>query len=173
VDRRRRPGAGRRHRAGRRRSGEQGRGNIGDRDHLRYLDRDYDLVEAQGRRGDFGSRQAYLYDRTAGTAERLDIVTHGGSTAFANPTATVLRDPASRDAVMVTLFLPTEGAAPGRGRLPALPSPSRRNGSASLSTGERPSTSLPPTTRDHAPDLTSVDHATNSRSTEMRWSGAT
>jgi hypothetical protein len=94
-------------------AGEQVRGNIGDRDHLRYLDRDYDLVEAQGRRGDFGSWQVYLYDRAAGTAERLDIVTHGGSTAFANPTATVLRDPASRDAVMVTLFLPTEGAAPG------------------------------------------------------------
>jgi hypothetical protein len=40
-------------------------------------------------------------------------VTHGGSTAFANPTATMLHDPAGRDAVMVTLFLPMEGAAPG------------------------------------------------------------
>jgi hypothetical protein len=94
-------------------AGEQVEGNIGDRDHLRYLDRDYDLVEAQGRRGDFASWRVYLYDRAVGTAERLDILTHGGSTAFANPTATMLRDPAGRDAVMVTLFLPIEGAAPG------------------------------------------------------------
>jgi hypothetical protein len=94
-------------------AGEQVGGNIGDRDHLRYLDRDYDLVEAQGRRGDFGSWRIYLYDPAVGTAERLGILTHGGSTAFANPTATMLRDPAGRDAVMVTLFLPMEGAAPG------------------------------------------------------------
>jgi hypothetical protein len=53
-------------------SGEQVEGNIGDRDHLRYLDDDYDLVEAQGRRGDFASWRVYLYDRAAGTAERLD-----------------------------------------------------------------------------------------------------
>jgi hypothetical protein len=93
--------------------GEQVRGNIGDRDHLRYLDKDYDLVEAQGRRGDFATWRVYLYDRAAGTAERLEVVTHRGSTAFANPTATVLRDPKGRDALMVTMFLPMEGAAPG------------------------------------------------------------
>ena len=93
--------------------GEQVRGNIGDRDHLRYLDRDYDLVEAQGRRGDFASWRVYLYDRAAGTAQRLEIVTHRGSTAFANPTATMLLDPEGHDAVMVTMFLPMEGAAPG------------------------------------------------------------
>jgi hypothetical protein len=94
-------------------AGERIGGNIGDRDHLRYRDRDYDLVEAQGRRGDFASWRVYLCDRAAGTAQRLDIVTHGGSTAFANPTATVLRDPAGRQALVVTLFVPMEGAAPG------------------------------------------------------------
>jgi hypothetical protein len=93
--------------------GEQVRGNIGDRDHLRYLGRDYDLIEAQGRRGDFATWRIYLHDRATGTAERLEVTTHGGSTAFANPTATMLRDPAGRDALMVTLFLPMEGAAPG------------------------------------------------------------
>jgi hypothetical protein len=93
--------------------GEQVRGNIGDRDHLRYLGRDYDFVEAQGRRGDFASWRVYLHDRAAGTAERLEVVTHGGSTAFANPTATMLGDPEGRDALMVTLFVPMEGAAPG------------------------------------------------------------
>jgi hypothetical protein len=94
-------------------AGERIGGNIGDRDHLRYRGKDYDLVEGQGRRGDFASWRVYLYDRAAGTAQRLDIVTHKGSTAFANPTATVLRDPAGRQAVMVTLFVPMEGAAPG------------------------------------------------------------
>ena len=93
--------------------GERVRGNIGDRDHLRYLDNDYDLVEAQGRRGDFATWRVYLYDRAAGTAQRLEIVTHGHSTAFANPTATMLRDPEGRQAVMVTMFVPMEGAAPG------------------------------------------------------------
>jgi hypothetical protein len=94
-------------------AGEQIGGNIGDRDHLYYRGRDYDLVEAQSRRGDFGSWRVYLYDRAAGTAQRLSIVTHVGSRAFANPTATVLRDPVGRQAVMVTLFVPMEGAAPG------------------------------------------------------------
>jgi hypothetical protein len=93
--------------------GEQVRGNIGDRDHLRYRGRDYDLIEAQRRRGDFATWRIYLYDRATGNAERLAVMTHGGSTAFANPTATMLRDPAGRDALMVTMFLPMEGAAPG------------------------------------------------------------
>jgi hypothetical protein len=93
--------------------GERIGGNIGDRDHVGYLDRAYDLVEAQGREGDFASWRVYLVDRAAMTARRLEVVTHGGSTAFANPTATWLRDPSGRKAVMVTLFLPVEGAAAG------------------------------------------------------------
>ena len=94
-------------------AGERIGGNIGDRDHLRHLGRDYDLIEAQGRRGDFATWRVYLHDRAAATTERLEVVTHGGSTAFANPTATRLRDPAGRDAIMVTLFVPMEGAARG------------------------------------------------------------
>jgi len=93
--------------------GERIGGNIGDRDHVRDLGHAYDLVEAQGREGDFASWRVYLVDRSALTAQRLEVVTHGGSTAFANPTATRLRDPSGRDAVMVTLFLPVEGAAVG------------------------------------------------------------
>jgi hypothetical protein len=94
-------------------AGERIGGNIGDRDHVRYLGEDYDLVEAQGRKGDFGSWRVYLVDRSAMTAQRLEVVTHGGSMAFANPTATSLRDPLGRDAVMVTLYLHVEGAAAG------------------------------------------------------------
>ena len=88
-------------------------GNIGDRDHVRYMGHAYDLIEGQGRKGDFASWRVYLVDRAAMTARRLEVVTHGGSTAFANPTATRLRDPSGRKAVMVTLFLPVEGAAAG------------------------------------------------------------
>jgi hypothetical protein len=94
-------------------AGQRIGGNIGDRDHLRHLGRDYDLIEAQGRRGDFATWRVYLYDRAAGTARQLHIVTHRGSTAFANPTATMLRDPTGRASLMATLFLPMEGAAPG------------------------------------------------------------
>jgi hypothetical protein len=93
--------------------GERIRGNIGDRDHLRYTGADYDLVEAQWRRGDFGSWRVFLVDRSAMTAQLIEVATHGGSTAFANPTATCLHDPLGRDAVMVTLYLHAEGAAPG------------------------------------------------------------
>jgi hypothetical protein len=94
-------------------AGERVGGNIGDRDHLRYQQRDYDLIEAQGRKGDFGSWRVYLYDQLAGTAQRLEVVTHRASRAFANPTATRLRGPSGRNAIMVSLFLPVEGAAPG------------------------------------------------------------
>jgi hypothetical protein len=94
-------------------AGERIGGNIGDRDHVDYLDRAYDLVEAQGREGDFASWRVYLVERPAMVAQRLEVVTHGGSAAFANPTATWLRDPSGRKAVMVSLFLPVEGAAAG------------------------------------------------------------
>jgi hypothetical protein len=95
--------------------GERIDGNIGDRDHvLRYLRHAYDPIEAQGRAGDCASWRVYPVDRSAMTARRLEVVTHGGSsTAFANPTATCLRDPSGGDAVMVTMFLPVEGAAAG------------------------------------------------------------
>jgi hypothetical protein len=94
-------------------AGERIGGNIGGRDHLRYMGTDYDLVEAQEREGDFGSWRVYLVDRSAMTAQQVDVVTHGGSTSFANPTATCLRGPLGRDVVMVTLFLHLEGAAAG------------------------------------------------------------
>ena len=66
-------------------AGEQIGGNIGDRDHLRYQGRDYDLVEAQSRRGDFASWRVYLYDRAAGTAQRLSIVTQWGEQGVRQP----------------------------------------------------------------------------------------
>ncbi len=44
---------------------------------------------------------------------KLNIRTHGVSSSFGNPTATVITDPSGFRAVVMTLFLFSEGAAPG------------------------------------------------------------
>jgi len=89
------------------------RGNIGDRSLLRLAGRRLVLIEGQRRRRDFGSWRTYAYDPASGRADRLDIRTHGGSTAFANPSATLLTDPRGHPALLVSLFVPREGSAPG------------------------------------------------------------
>ncbi|WP_405878636.1 hypothetical protein OG747_08385 [Streptomyces sp. NBC_01384] len=71
------------------------------------------LTEGQGWRGDFGSWRTYAYDPMTGRADRLTIRTHGGSRSFANPSATSLTDPDGHPALLVSLFVPREGAAPG------------------------------------------------------------
>jgi hypothetical protein len=86
-------------------------GNIGDRDIERVRGRSFSLQEVQFRKGDFGSWRVFLMDRKTGKTWQLRIKTHVGSTAFANPTFTVLRSPRGRPALLVTLFLPSEGAA--------------------------------------------------------------
>lgn len=87
-------------------------GNIGDRDYFQYDGYDFGLIEGQYIPGDFGSWNTFIYDYSTGNAEPLDIVTHSGSTAFANPTVTMMDMNGSR-AMVVTLFMPSEGAAPG------------------------------------------------------------
>ncbi len=89
------------------------RGNIGDRDSLVFAGLSYNVHEVQFTKGDFGSWRAYLYDWSTRRAAPLAIRTHGGSTAFANPTATVLTAPSGRLAVLTTLFIPLQGAAKG------------------------------------------------------------
>jgi hypothetical protein len=86
-------------------------GNIGDRDSARLPGGLFSIHELQFRRQDFGSWRVFLYDHRARRARRLRIRTPGGSTAFANPTFTVLRSPRGRPALVITLFLPSEGAA--------------------------------------------------------------
>ncbi|MFE0173059.1 hypothetical protein ACFWZ2_12125 [Streptomyces sp. NPDC059002] len=88
-------------------------GNIGDRAPVELGGRRVVLIEGQGRRGDFGSWGTYAYDPSSGRADRLDIRTHGGSGAFANPSATLLTDPEGQPALLVSLFIPAEGSAPG------------------------------------------------------------
>lgn len=88
-------------------------GNIGDRDAVRFRGHQFGMIEGQYVNGDFGSWRSFLYDYGTGTADATAIRTDGGSTAFANPGITALRAPNGRRAVVVSLFIPGEGAAPG------------------------------------------------------------
>jgi len=87
-------------------------GNIGDRDAFVYDDYDFGVIEGQYINGDFGSWRSFIFDYQTNNAEQLNIVTHNGSTAFANPTVSMM-DIDERLAIVTTLFLPSEGAASG------------------------------------------------------------
>ncbi|MBM7785147.1 hypothetical protein [Tenggerimyces flavus] len=88
-------------------------GNIGDRDQIFYQGFSFGLFEGQFVKGDFGSWRTFVYDYQTGNADQTTIRTDGGSTAFANPTITSLRAPNGQPAILVTLFVPSEGSAPG------------------------------------------------------------
>jgi hypothetical protein len=90
-------------------------GNIGDRDYLPLPGGGLNIHEVQFTKGDFGCWRVYLYDWSARQASPLAIRTHRGSSAFANPTFTSLVSPAGRPALLVTLFIPSQGAAAGEG----------------------------------------------------------
>ncbi|MDQ1659939.1 MAG: hypothetical protein QOD41_5022 [Cryptosporangiaceae bacterium] len=89
------------------------KGNIGDRDAVQFRGFPYALVEGQYVKGDFGSWRPFVYDHQTGNADRLTIRTNGGSTAFANPSVTVLTGPDGRPAIVFSLFVPSQGAARG------------------------------------------------------------
>jgi hypothetical protein len=92
------------------------KGNIGDRDNMLWGGRNYNLHEVQLAKRDFGTWRVDLYDWSTNVATRLAIKTDRRSTAFSNPTFTNVRSPRSnRQAVVVTLFVPSEGAASGEG----------------------------------------------------------
>jgi len=90
-------------------------GNIGGRDRFVWDGRPYLLIEGQLARGVWESWRTFLFDETAGTATPLDIRSHGGSVAFANPSATVLTLPSGEPGLVVTAYLFHSGAAPGEG----------------------------------------------------------
>jgi hypothetical protein len=90
-------------------------GNIGGRDPVVFSGHSFRVVEGQFVKGDFGSWRTFVWDEEAGIAEEARVRTDRGSTAFANPHATVLNEPGGRRALLVSLFLPGEGAARGEG----------------------------------------------------------
>lgn len=89
------------------------KGNIGDRDFINYKTAQLGIIEGMGTIGDWSSWRCYLYDFVNGHAEPLSIKTRGGSRAFANPAITNLRLPDGTPAVVVTLFIPSQGSAAG------------------------------------------------------------
>jgi hypothetical protein len=110
-------------------AGASADGSIGDRDAGFYDGASQRLYEGQLAHGDSSSWRNFLWAGTAAT--KLDIRTHGGSVAFANPTYTPLTLPSGQSGVVVTQFIPQSGAAPGeagelvyyRPRDPAPPPP--------------------------------------------------
>jgi len=87
------------------------RGNIGGRCRLRLGGRYWWLQEGQLRKNDWGSWRTWLLDDPVRGATPVVLSTHAGSTAFANPFATVLPGAGAR--LLVTYFVPSEGAGSG------------------------------------------------------------
>jgi hypothetical protein len=89
------------------------RGNIGDRDHTTFVGYDFNVQEAQLLPNDWSTWRTYLYDFHSRAAYWLDVQTHGGSRSFGNPTVSEVTAPSGKRALVMTLFLFHEGAAPG------------------------------------------------------------
>lgn len=88
-------------------------GNLGDRDNVTYNGKSYNIIEGQLTKGNWASWRCFLYDWSANTAVQLNIRTHKGSTTFANPSFTKIKDPSGNSALATTLFIPSEGAVTG------------------------------------------------------------
>ena len=101
-------------------AGKTVNGNIGDRDTLTWGGVKYGIHEVQyekgatGQNNSFASWRPYLYDHAANSARLLAMKTHRGSTAFANPSYSLIKDPQGRPAIVVGMFIAVEGAAPTR-----------------------------------------------------------
>jgi hypothetical protein len=87
------------------------RGSIGDRDQIILDGVRLDLQEAQYVPGDYSSWRTFVVDPRSRVPRPLEIVTDGASRSFGNPTATALRSPAGKPAVLVTMYVFSEGAA--------------------------------------------------------------
>uniref|UniRef100_A0A914DMQ1 Uncharacterized protein n=1 Tax=Acrobeloides nanus TaxID=290746 RepID=A0A914DMQ1_9BILA len=59
------------------------------------------------------SARTFCYDYQTANSDTLSIITHDESVAFVNPTVTRLNGPNGQKALVVTYFLPGEGAALG------------------------------------------------------------
>lgn len=89
-------------------------GKHGDRDTFTVGGQTLKLVEGNTDPAfSWNSWRNYLYDPATQTAQPLSITTAGGSTSFANPTATVAVDPSGVPSLIVTEFLPVSGSATG------------------------------------------------------------
>ena len=87
-------------------------GSHGDRDGITFEGRDFTLYEGQLAQDDWTTFRVVLVDDATSTLQRLPIRTHAGSTAFTNPTISQI-EVGGKDALLVTLFVPSEGARGG------------------------------------------------------------
>jgi hypothetical protein len=78
--------------------------DIGDRDFVNFRGYPFTVVEARTAR-DWGSWRVYLYDETAKTLTQLALQTAGGCQSFANPAATILRDPSGNRALVTSYYV--------------------------------------------------------------------
>lgn len=88
-------------------------GNIGDRDALDDQGRSLMLVEGMKVKDDWSTWGLYLVDRRTYEASPVRMTSHRGSKSFANPTVTACLSPQGKRCLVVTLFLPSQGAAEG------------------------------------------------------------
>jgi fibronectin type 3 domain-containing protein len=86
-------------------------GNVGDRDFFAFQGHAYAMHEAQLRADDWGAWRVWLRDRRDDSVSELAMRTHGGSTAFGNPTVTMLTLPDGQPGIVVTDFIFSHGAA--------------------------------------------------------------
>lgn len=85
-------------------------GGIGDRDDVAFEGIGFTLLEDQVVKNDWRTWRIFLLDDATGEAEPLSFRTDAGSFAFTNPTIELI-EIGGRDAILVTLFVPQEGAA--------------------------------------------------------------
>jgi hypothetical protein len=70
-----------------------------------------DLLEVQGEKNDWTSWRVY-WRKGAGAWNPADLKTPLGATSYANPTATRTTLPDGSPALLLTMFLPSEGNDP-------------------------------------------------------------
>ena len=87
-------------------------GGVGDRDVLQFMGAELTLVEGMKTRDDWRTWRVFLYEGEPGMARQLEFRTDAGSVAFTNPTIDIIEID-GQSAVLVTLFVPMEGAKGG------------------------------------------------------------
>ena len=87
------------------------RGNFGSRDRFRWRTTEFCLQEIQRSPRDWSSWRVYLCSSTGQPLEALTLRTHGGSKAFCNPHAVQLRSEKGPPRLLISYFLPAQGAA--------------------------------------------------------------
>lgn len=139
-------------------------GNMGDRDYFTLRGKQYNIQGGQLVSGDFGSWRSYLYDFSSGSFNLLAMRTNGSSSAFANPTVTVLTLPNDVPGLVSTAFIPSEAAAPGEaGQLlyyQQLPTSSSPTVSPVPTAPPSPTTSLPTPSNTPTPTLIQLPTST-------------